>query len=231
MPLRLCFEPLIVRSIRSVDESTTVASGLPLPQFQATRLPFANFCVTGLWIPGPRAFNPPESVGGVRDAPVMSIDITIPSAPTVEDWRSVLHEVLDEVLDRMLLTAEWEFESGLDDDGLADDELGEPPGDPPQAPDPPDPPDLPDLAGALSAGLAAAIERGTRVWGCDGTLRCTHGWVAEVADRPEGVLAAYRRTGRFCDCDVLLGIRGRTGTRPRCPRRQDGPATSTGRGS
>lgn len=149
----------------------------------------------------------------------MSIDdTTVPSAPTVSDWRAALHDMVDDVLDRMLLTAEaeWEQESDLDDEWWWEDDE-EPPGDPP-AEDVP----VPALDAALRAGLVAEIERGTGFWGCDGTLRCTDAWADAILDRPAGLLDAFRRKGRFCDCAVLHHALGRSGPAPRCPRDRGG---------
>ncbi len=149
----------------------------------------------------------------------MSIDDnTIPPRTTVEDWRAVLHDLVDDVLDRVLRTAEaeWEREIDLDEDWWREDDE-EPPGDPPAGDGP-----VTTLGAALEASLAAEIERGTGFWGCDGTLRCTRRWAGRILDRPGGLLDAYRRRGGTCDCAVLRHVLGRTGPAPRCPRGRDG---------
>ncbi len=139
----------------------------------------------------------------------MSIDdLPVPSALTVDVWRSVLHDVIDDALDQILLSAESEW--------------GEPPG------DPPDGVELPDLSTALRDGLAAEIARGIAFWGCDGTLRCARRWAEEIVDQAEPLLDTYRRQGILCDCAVLHHILGRAGPEPGCPRRQDGPSTGSG---
>lgn len=147
----------------------------------------------------------------------MSIDDRTPPAVTVRDWRAVMHDLVDDVLDRMLLTAEAEWEQDTEFDAESDDEWWwaddeEPPGDPPEQGPP-----VPALGAALNAGLVAEIERGTGFWGCDGTLRCTDGWARQILDRPDGLLDVHRRQGRFCDCAVLHHALGRGGPAPRCP--------------
>lgn len=144
-------------------------------------------------------------------------DIPRPAAFSADHWRGVLHDVIDEVLDRILEAAgdapdTW-TDDGWPDDGWPDDEDDEPPGDLPPAGE------LAAVGEQLRASLGAAIERGTRLRGCDGTLRCTRAWAERYGASADRIVEHYRRSGVRCDCAVLRTVLGRTDLRPRCPLR------------
>ncbi|MFP5072038.1 DUF2695 domain-containing protein [Pseudonocardia nantongensis] len=169
-------------------------------------------------------------------------DIARPSGRSVELWRGVLHDMIDEVLDRILEAAGDAPDLGVDDrpdddrldhelpgdelldDEWPDDEVEEPPGARPS---------VEEIAGTgtrLRSSLGAALDRGTRFWGCDGTLRCTRAWAERFGVLPDRVADNFRRSGLHCDCAVMRGFLGRTDL-PRCALRspspsQRGPATS-----
>lgn len=153
----------------------------------------------------------------------MSIDdIPRPTPFSVDHWRAVMHDAIDQVLDEILDAAESAWSDGpdgdlFDEDPFEDegdeDEDDEPPGDPPTAEE------ITAYGTSLRKSLAAAIVSGTRVWGCDGTLRCTGEWAERYRLPADRVLGEYRRTGIRCDCDVLQTVLGRTDVRLRCPLR------------
>ena len=174
--------------------------------------------------------------------PMTIDDIALPSGRSVELWRGVLHEMIDEVLDRILETAGDAPDLGVDDrpdddrldheppddelldDEWPDDEDEEPPGARLSVEE------IADTGTQLRASLGAALDRGTRFWGCDGTLRCTRAWAERFGVLPDRIADNFRRSGRHCDCAVMRGVLGRTDL-PRCPLRapgpdQRGPATS-----
>ncbi|MET0189799.1 MAG: DUF2695 domain-containing protein [Pseudonocardia sediminis] len=155
----------------------------------------------------------------------MSIDdIRRPTPFSVDHWRAVLHDAVDQVLDEILDAAENEWSDRLDDDhglghGIDDDDLDDdlfdddPPGDPPSAAE------ITAAGASLQESLATAIVDGTRVWGCDGTLRCTGEWAERYRLPADRVLGEYRRAGITCDCAVLHTVLGRTDVDLRCPVR------------
>ena len=176
--------------------------------------------------------------------PMTIDDIARPSGRSVELWRGVLHDMIDEVLDRILEAAGDAPDLGVDDrpdddrldqelpddelpgdelldDEWPDDEDEEPPGARPSVEE------LAEVGTQLRAGLGAALDRGTRFWGCDGTLRCTRAWAERFGVLPDRLADNFRRSGLRCDCAVMCGVLGRTDL-PRCPLRpeQRGPATS-----
>ena len=181
--------------------------------------------------------------------PMTIDDIARPSGRSVELWRGVLHDMIDEVLDRILEAAGDAPGLGADDrpdDDRLDPELPDPelPGDELLDDERPDdewpddedeePPgarpsveELAEVGTQLRAGLGAALDRGTRFWGCDGTLRCTRAWAERFGVLPDRLADNFRRSGLRCDCAVMCGVLGRTDL-PRCPLRpeQRGPATS-----
>lgn len=68
----------------------------------------------------------------------------------------------------------------------------------------------------LRASFGAALDQGTRFWGCDGTLRWTRAWADRFGVLPDRLADNYRRSGVRCDCEVLRRVLGRTDVRPRC---------------
>lgn len=163
----------------------------------------------------------------------MSIDdIPRPNPFSVDHWRAVMHDAVDQVLDEILEAAESEWCGGPDDDlfdeDLFEDEDDEPPGDPPSAEE------ISALGTQLRESLTAAIAHGTRFWGCDGTLRCTGQWAERYRLPREYTLDHYRRADVLCDCAVLNSVPGHEEVRMRCPLRApvtsgDGPAPPSSR--
>ena len=146
----------------------------------------------------------------------MSIDDTTRAdSSSVEHWRAVLHDVVDQVLDEILGAAEddWLEGSGglLDEDEEDGTEDEDPPGDPPAGDG------LDGLSTQLREGLAGVIVRGTRFWGCDGTLRCTSRWAAGFGADGQRLRERFGRIGAGCDCAVLHQVLGRTDVPRRCP--------------
>lgn len=179
--------------------------------------------------------------------PMTTDDIARPAGRSVERWRGVLHDMIDEVLDRILEEAgdapdrrvddrpdddrpddDW-LDHELPDDELLDDEWPddedeEPPGARLSVEE------IAEAGTQLRASLGAALDRGTRFWGCDGTLRCARAWAEQFGLLPDRVADNFRRSGLHCDCAVMRGVLGLTDL-PRCPLRSDrpdqrGPATS-----
>ncbi|MDN5916972.1 MAG: DUF2695 domain-containing protein [Pseudonocardia sp.] len=162
----------------------------------------------------------------------MSIDDIPRTLPrSVDHWRAVMHDVVDQVLDEILDAAEEQRSDDLGDllgDDCAcgafgpgccpsagavpgdADGYGEPPGDPPFGTD------VTALGTMLRGQLAAAIVDGTRLWGCDGTLRVTAEWTSGYGPLVGRVLDGMRRAGANCDCAVLHTVLGRTDVPLRC---------------
>ncbi|MBW0101957.1 DUF2695 domain-containing protein [Pseudonocardia sp. KRD291] len=161
----------------------------------------------------------------------MSIDdIRRPTPFSVDHWRAVMHDAMDQVLDEILDAAENDWSDRLDEDLRDEDLFGddlfgdrnevgddEPPGDPPSAAE------IEALGTQLREGLTAAILHGTRFWGCDGTLRCSGEFLERSRMPVDRVLGEYRRSGVACDCAVLDTVLGRGDVVLRCPLRDPGP--------
>lgn len=172
--------------------------------------------------------------------PMTIDDITRPPGRSVEFWRGTLHDMIDEMLDRLLEEAGDAPERGVDDrldderldhelpdelpdDELLDDELprsgwpGEEDAEPPGAR--PSVQGIAETGTQLRASFGAVLDQGTRVWGCDGTLRWTRAWANRFGILSDRFANHYRRSGLHCDCEVLRKVLGRTDLRPRCPFR------------
>ncbi|WP_093338387.1 hypothetical protein [Pseudonocardia ammonioxydans] len=171
--------------------------------------------------------------------PMTIDDFTRTPSRSVEIWRGVLHDMIDEVLDRILeetgaapdrsiddrpddefsadeFSADEFHEDERPEDGWPGEEDEEPPGTRPSMEE------IAEVGTQLRASLGAALDRGTRFWGCDGTLRCTRAWAEHFGVLPDLFVERYRCAGLHCDCAVMRGVLGRADL-PRCPLRSHSP--------